>query len=130
MFFRVGTLHPKVSHLAEMGDLPVRWWARLWCVLFWARIVSCRAYDGRLIRRVATEAVRFGRGSWLHKMSMCCKEFGWQDISMEGVRGLSNAEMHEGDAEVYCLEEGPRGIGPWDGSEARADYVKEDHCSG
>ena len=28
-------------------------------------------------------------------MSMCCKEFGWQEISMEGVRSLSNAEVEE-----------------------------------
>ena len=28
-------------------------------------------------------------------MSMCCKEFWWQEISMEGVRGLSNAEVKE-----------------------------------
>ena len=52
-------------------------------------------YDGRLIRQVATEAVTFGRDSWLRKMSMCCKEFGWKDVSMEGVRGLSNAEVKE-----------------------------------
>ena len=44
---------------------------------------------------MATEAVKFGRGSWLRKMSMCCKEFGWKDVSMEGVRGLSNAEVKE-----------------------------------
>ena len=29
------------------------------------------------------------------EMSMCCKEFGWQEISMEGVRGLSNVEVKE-----------------------------------
>ena len=29
MFFGVGTLHPKASLLAEMGDLPVRWQAKL-----------------------------------------------------------------------------------------------------
>ena len=95
MFFGVGTLHPKVSLLAEMGDLPIRWRAKLQCVLFWVRVLSSRVYDGRLIRQVATEAVKFGRGSWLRKMSMCCKEFGWKDVSMEGVRGLSNAETKE-----------------------------------
>ena len=77
MFFGVGTLHPKVFLLAEMGDLPVRWLAKLRCVLFWVRVLSSRVYDGRLIRQVATEAVKFGRGSWLCKMSMCCKEFAW-----------------------------------------------------
>ena len=95
MFFGVGTLHPKVSLLAEMGDLPVRWQAKLQCVLFWVRVLSSRAYDGRLIRRVATEAVKFGRDSWMRKMNMCCKEFGWQEINMEGVRGLSNTEVKE-----------------------------------
>ena len=78
-----------------MGDLPVRWRAKLQCVLFWVRVLSSRVYDGRLIRQVATEAVKFGRDSWLHKMSMCCKEFGWKDVSMEGVRGLSNVEVKE-----------------------------------
>ena len=70
MFFGVGTLHSKASLLAEMGDLPVRWQAKLWCVLFWVRILSSEAYDGRLIRQVATEAVKFGRGSWLRKISI------------------------------------------------------------
>ena len=28
-------------------------------------------------------------------MNMCCKEFGWQEINMEEVRGLSNAEVKE-----------------------------------
>ena len=95
MFFGVGTLHPKVSLLAEMGDLPIRWRAKLQCVLFWVRVLLSRVYDGWLIRQVATEAVKFGRGSWLRKMSMCCKEFGWKNVSMEGVRGLSNAEVKE-----------------------------------
>ena len=72
MLFGVGTLHPKASLLAEMGDLPVRWRTKLRCMLFWVRVLSSGAYDGRLIRRVATEAAKFGRGSWLRKISMCC----------------------------------------------------------
>ena len=95
MFLGVGTLHHKVSLLAKMGDLPVRWRAKIQCMLFWVRVLSSMAYDGRLIRRVATEAVKFGRIGWMWKMSMCCKEFWWQEISMEGVRGLSNAEVKE-----------------------------------
>ena len=34
LFFGVGTLHLKVSLLAEMGDLPVKWLARMRCVMF------------------------------------------------------------------------------------------------
>ena len=63
IYVGVGTLHPKASLLAEMRDLPVKWQAKLQCVLFWVRVLSRDAYDGRLIRRVATEAVEFGRGS-------------------------------------------------------------------
>ena len=44
---------------------------------------------------MATKAVKFGRGSWLRKMSMCYKESGWKDVSMEGVRDLSNTEVKE-----------------------------------
>ena len=39
MFFGVGTLHPKVSLLAEMGELPVLWEARVRCVLFWYKVL-------------------------------------------------------------------------------------------
>ena len=42
-----------------MWDLPVRWWAKLRCMLFWVRILLSRACDGRLIRQMATEAVKF-----------------------------------------------------------------------
>ena len=95
MFFGVGILHPKASLLAEMGDLPVRWRAKLRCMSFWVRVLSSETYEDRLIRQVATEVVKFGRGSWLRKISMCCNEFGWQDISMKNVRGLSNTEVKE-----------------------------------
>ena len=78
----------------ELGDIGVGS-AKLQCMLFWVRVLSSETYDGRLIRRVATEAVTFGRGSWLRKISMCCNEFGWQDISMKDVRGLSNTEVKE-----------------------------------
>ena len=50
LFFGVGTLHPKVSLLAEMGDLPVKWLARIQCVLFWSKVLTSREYDGRLLR--------------------------------------------------------------------------------
>ena len=34
LFFGVGSLHLKVSLLAEVGDLPVKWLARKRCVMF------------------------------------------------------------------------------------------------
>ena len=88
----------------------MRWQAKLRCVLFWVRVLSSEAYDGCLIRRVATEAVKFGRGSWLRKISTCCKEFGWQEIMMKDERFVKH--RGEGDVGVYCLEEDSGGMGP------------------
>ena len=58
------------------GDLPVKWLARVRCVMFWSKVLTSRTYDGRLLRRIAVEAVRFGRGSWFGKMSVCWGQFG------------------------------------------------------
>ena len=81
-------------------------------MLLWVRVLSSDAYDGRLIWQVATESVTFGRGSWLRKISMCYKEFGWQEI------GMKRFVKHrgEGNTGIYCLEEDLGGMG--DRSEA------------
>ena len=105
MFFGVGTQHHKASLLAEMGDLPVRWRAKLrsmYGMLFLVRVLSSDAYDGHLTRRVATEAVKFGRGSWLCKISMCCNQFGRQKYE-ECERFVKR--RGERDAGIYCSEE-------------------------
>ena len=95
LFFGVGTLHPKVSLLAEMGDLPVKWLARMQCVMFWSKVLTSRTYDGRLLRRIAVEAVRFGRGTWFGKMSVCWGQFGWNDVNVEALKELSDVEVRE-----------------------------------
>ena len=95
LFFGVGTLHPKVSLLAEMGDLPVRWLARMRCVMFWSKVLTSGAYDGRLLRKIAVEAVRFGRGTWIGKMSTCWGQFGWKADNMEVLKELSTVEVRE-----------------------------------
>ena len=45
LFFGVGTLHLKVSLLAEMGDLPIKWLARMQCVMSWSKVLTSRTYD-------------------------------------------------------------------------------------
>ena len=95
LFFGVGTLHPKVSLLAEMGDLPVKWLARIQCVLFWSKILTSREYDGWLLRRIATAAVRLDRGTWIGKIGMCWGQFGWKDVSVEVLKELSDMEVRE-----------------------------------
>ena len=68
MFFGVGTFHPRVSLLLEVGYLPVVWLARFRCTVFWFRVLLSKVYDGRLLRRVAVEAVKYGKGSWMKNM--------------------------------------------------------------
>ena len=58
MFFGVGTLHPKASLMMEMESLPVVWEARVRCVQFWYKVLTNKVYEGRLLRKVATQAVR------------------------------------------------------------------------
>ena len=50
MFFGVGTLHPRVSLLSEVGNLPVVRLARLHCTVFWFRVLLSKVYDGKLLR--------------------------------------------------------------------------------
>ena len=95
LFFGVGTLHPKVSLLAEMGDLPVKWLARMQCVMFWGKVLTSRTYDGRLLRRIAAEALKFGKGNWICKMSVCWGQFGWKDVNVEVLKELSTGELKE-----------------------------------
>ena len=56
LFFGVRILHPKVSLSAEMGDLPVKWLAKMRCAIFWRKVLTSRTYDGRLLRRIVAEA--------------------------------------------------------------------------
>ena len=82
-------------------------------MLFWVRVLSSDAYDGCLIRRVATEAVKFGRGSWLCKISMWYVLQGiW--VARNKDEGCERFVKHrgEGDAGIYCLEEDSEGMGP------------------
>ena len=37
--------------------------------MLWSKVLTNRTYDGRLLRQIAVEAVRFGKGTWIGKMS-------------------------------------------------------------
>ena len=40
--YGVGTLHPKVSLMMEMGGLPVVWEVRIRRVQYWYKLMTCR----------------------------------------------------------------------------------------
>ena len=34
------------------------------------------------------EAVKYGKGSWMQKIRSCCREFGWQEVGAEQLKGM------------------------------------------
>ena len=93
LFFGVGTRHPRVSLLWELGHLLVVWIAKLRCVTFWFKVLTSPMYDKRLLRRVAIESVRHGKGSWMKKMARCCQDFDWENVGQMHTQNLSETEL-------------------------------------
>ena len=60
---------------------------------FWFKVLASKVYEGRILRRVAVEAVKYGKGSWMQKTLSCCKEFSWQEVGAEQVQNMSEAEL-------------------------------------
>ena len=73
MFFGVGMLHPRASLTMEMESLPVVWEARVRCVQFWYKVLTSKVYEGRLLRKVATQTVKCEKGSWMRSIGRCVR---------------------------------------------------------
>ena len=63
------------------------------CVQFWYKVLTSKVYEGRLLRKVASQAVQCGKGSWMRSIGRCVGKCGWQDISSGVIRELSKADM-------------------------------------
>ena len=68
MFFGVGTLHPKASLTMEMKSLPVMWEEGVRCIPFWYKVLTTKVYEGGLLRKVTSQAVECGSGSWMRSI--------------------------------------------------------------
>ena len=93
MFFGVGTLHLKASLMMEMEPLPVVWEAKVRFVQFWYKVLTSKVYEGRLLRKVASQAVECEKGSWMKNIGRCVGKFGWQDVSGGAIRELSEVDV-------------------------------------
>ena len=51
--------------MMEMESLSVVWEARVRCVQFWYKVLTNKVHEGRLLRKVATQAVECEKGSWM-----------------------------------------------------------------
>ena len=56
-------------------------------------VLTSKVYEGRLLRQVALQAVKCGRGSWLRNIDKCIEKFVWQDMSGEGHQQAVRVEL-------------------------------------
>ena len=73
MFFGVGMLHPKASLMMEMEPQLVVWEARVRCVQFWYTVLTSKVYEGRLLRKVVSQAAECEKGSWMRSIGRCVR---------------------------------------------------------
>ena len=91
IFLGVGRLHPMTSLQIEMGLLPWKWEAKMRCIQFWHKVMTMG--EERLVKRVAMEALSLkGNVKWLENLEQCLADFGWNDVRLDGLKGMSNAE--------------------------------------
>ena len=74
--------------MIEMASLPVMLEARVRCMQLWYKVLTSKLYEGRLLRKVASQAVEYEKGSWMRSIGRCVGKFGWQDVSGGVVREL------------------------------------------
>ena len=104
MFSGVGTLHPKASLWFEMQMLPLVWEAKMRCIQFWLKVLSAKEYEGRLLKKIISQAVECGNGGWVKNMARCTDDFWWSGMEVDAVRSLSDSEIQE-DVGECCVEE-------------------------
>ncbi len=93
MFFGVGTLPPKDSLLREVEALSVVWEAKMRCVKFWLKFLNNEMCEGRLLRKIARQAIECGKGIWVKNMAKCVGEFQWLGIGGDALKSLTDAEI-------------------------------------
>ena len=52
-----------------MRALPVVWEVKMRCVRFWLKVLTSEMYKGRLLRKIARQAVECGKGIWVKNMA-------------------------------------------------------------
>ena len=53
------------SQSVTVKSLPVVWEAKMHCMKFWMKIPTSEVYEGRLLRKMAREAVKCDKGVWM-----------------------------------------------------------------
>ena len=57
--------------------------------------MTSEVYEGRLLRKVAREAVKCGKGVWIKNMAKCMRDFEWEDMRVDTINGFRDQEIME-----------------------------------
>ena len=75
-----------------MGLLPLKWEAKKTCIEFWYKVMMMG--EERLVKRVAMEALSLkGKVKWWENLERCLADFGWGDVRLNSMKGMSNVEV-------------------------------------
>ena len=50
-------------------------------------------YEGRLLRKIARQAIECSKGIWVKNTAKCVGEFEWQGIGADAIKSLTDAEI-------------------------------------
>ena len=63
------------------------------CVKFWLKVLTSRLYEGRILKKIARQAVECGKGVWIGNMTKCVGDFGWQSVGGDAIADLTDSEI-------------------------------------
>ena len=63
------------------------------CVKFWLKVLNSERYEGRLLRKIARQAVECGKGVWVKNLAKCIGDFKWQGMGGDVMKSLTDAEI-------------------------------------
>ena len=59
------------------------------------KILTNEVYEGRLLRKVAREAVKCGKEVWIKNMAKCMRDFECEAMKVDAIKGLRDQEIVE-----------------------------------
>ena len=94
MFMSVSRYHPRMTLGMEMRALSLVWEARIRCMISWCKIMCTPVYEGRLLKRIALEALEKGGGG-LERQGHVLGILDGRTISGESLEGMTKDELKD-----------------------------------
>ena len=56
-------------------------------------MLTSRLYEGRLLKKIARQAVECGKVVWIRNMAKCMGDFEWQSVGGDAIAKLTDSEI-------------------------------------